>query len=211
MKRLITLAACAALPMALGLAACQPQKPAETAAAGPKYNTAALDLKAFMANVVDPNSDALWAASGTEETAKGVKDNTPTTEAGWEAMQSQAAVLIEAGNALQLPGRVRAPEADFYKYAQQLTAQAILVKAAVDKRDKDAIYTEGAKLYLVCTACHAEYLITPLIKAGGRPAGVLPDWPADLVAKQKAYAAAHPDTVKEPAKVPQADGDTIPK
>jgi len=196
LKRLVTLAACAAL-----LAACSPQKPADQA----KYNTQALDLKAFMANVVDPNSDALWAASGTEETATGVKDNTPTTEAGWAAMQSQAAVLIEAGNALQLPGRPRAPEADFYKYAQQLTAQAILVKAAVDKRDKDGIYAEGAKLYQVCTACHAEFLINPLLKAGGRPAGTLNDWPADVVAKQKQYLAEHPEAAKEPAHVPQPD------
>lgn len=196
LKRLFAFAACAAL-----LAACN-QKPAEPA---PKFNTQALDLKAFMANVVDPNSDALWAASGTEETAAGVKDNTPTTEAGWAAMQSQAAVLIEAGNALQLPGRARAPEADFYKYAQQLTAEAILVKAAVDKRDKDAIYTEGAKLYSVCTACHAEFLIGPMLKAGGRPAGTLPPWPADLVAKQKEYLAAHPEAAKEPAHVPQPD------
>ena len=200
MKRVLTLAACAALPLSL-LLACQPKPPTSLA----KYNTEALDLKAFMANVVDPNSDALWAASGTEETAKGVKDNTPTTEEGWAAMQSQAAVLIEAGNALQLPGRAREPSADFYQFAQQLTAQAILVKAAVDKRDKQAIYDEGAKLYLVCTACHAEYLINPLIKAGGRPAGTLPDWPADLAAKQKQYLAAHPDADKAPAHVPQPD------
>ncbi len=206
MKRLALLAASAALPLSLMLA-CSPKPPPSPA----KFNTEALDLKAFMANVVDPNSDALWAASGTEETASGVKDNSPTTEAGWEAMRSQAAVLIEAGNALQLPGRARAPEADFYKYAQQLTAEAVLVKAAVDKRDKDAIYTEGAKLYQVCTACHAEYMITPLLKAGGRPAGTLPEWPADLVAKQKQYLAAHPEAAKEPAKVPQPDGDTIPK
>jgi hypothetical protein len=204
LKRFVTFAACAALPLSL-LLACQ-QPPANPA----KYNTEALDVKAFMANVVDPNADALWAASGTEETATGVKDNAPTTEAGWQAMQSQAAVLIEAGNALQLPGRPRAPEADFYKFAQQLTAQAIVVKAAVDKRDKDAIYKEGAKLYLVCVACHAEYLIGPLVKAGGRPAGTLPDWPAEIAAKQKSYVAAHGPEAPV-AKVPQLDGDTIPK
>ena len=203
MKRLLTIAACAALPLSL-LMACQPKPPANPA----KYNTQALDLKAFMKEVVDPNSDALWAASGTVETATGIKDNTPTTEAGWAAMESQAAVLIEAGNALQLTGRPRAPDADFYKYAQQLTAQAVLVKAAVDKRDKGAIYTEGAKLYLVCTACHAEYLITPLLKAGGRPAGALDSWPADIVAKQKPYLAAHPEAPKERAHVPQPDDAT---
>jgi hypothetical protein len=205
LKRLLTVAACAALPLSL-LMACQPKPPADPA----KYNTQALDLKAFMANVVDPNSDALWAASGTVETATGVKDNTPTTEEGWAAMRSQAAVLIEAGNALQLPGRPREPSADFYKYAQQLTAQSILVKAAVDKRDKQAIYDEGAKLYLICTACHAEYLITPLIKSGGRPAGTLPNWPADIDAKQKSYVAAHGPEAPV-VKVPQPDGDNIPK
>jgi len=207
LKRLLTFAACAVLPIAIW--GCQPQKPAEPASLA-KYNTQALDLKTFMHDFVDPNSDALWAASGTADTAKGVIDNTPTTEAGWEAMQSQAAALIEAGNALQLPGRPRAPEADFYKFAQQLTAQSILVKAAVDKRDKQAIYDEGAKLYLVCVACHAEYLIGPLVKNGGRPAGTLPNWPADIEAKQKSYVAVHGPEAPV-AKVPQLDGDTIPK
>ncbi len=207
MKRLLTFAACAMLPIAVW--GCQPQKPAEPASQA-KYNIDALDLKHFMAEVVDPNSDALWAASGTVDTAKGVVDNYPTTEAGWEAMQSQAAVLIEAGNALQLPGRPREPSADFYKFAQQLTAQAVLVKAAVDKKDKQAIYDEGAKLYLICTACHAEFLINPLVKNGGRPAGTLPSFPADVEAKQKAYVAAHgPEAPVK--KVPQPDGDVIPK
>ena len=206
MKRILTLAACAALPLSL-LLACQPKPPASPA----KFNTDALDLKAFMANVVDPNSDALWAASGTTETASGVKDNTPTTEEGWQAMQSQAAVLIEAGNALQLPGRPRAPEADFYKYAQQLTAQAVLVKTAVDKRDKQGIYDEGAKLYLVCVACHKEYMIDPMLKAHQRPAGTLPAFSPEVVAKQKQYLAAHPEAAKEPPKVPQPDGDYMPK
>jgi mono/diheme cytochrome c family protein len=208
LKRLLTLAACAALPVSL-LLACSPQKPAEPASLA-KYNVEALDVKHFMAQVVDPNSDALWAASGTSDTAKGVVENYPTTDAGWELMQSQAAVLIEAGNALQLPGRPRAPEADFDKFAQQLTAQAILVKAAVDKKDKQGIYDEGAKLYLVCVACHAEYLIGPLVKNGGRPAGTLPEWPTDTAAKQKSYIAVHgPDAPV--AKVPQLDGDNIPK
>ncbi|HEY3949227.1 hypothetical protein [Phenylobacterium sp.] len=202
MKRILIAAVCVAAPLSL-LLACQPKAPPSPA----KYNTDALDLKAFMANVVDPNSDALWAASGTDETAAGVKDNTPTTEAGWAAMRSQAAVLIEAGNMLQLPGRPREPEADFDKFAQQLTAQAILVKAAVDKRDKQAIYDEGAKLYLICTACHTKYLINPLIKAGGRPQGTLPNWPADIAAKQKQYVAIH-GPAPEPAKVPQPDDPT---
>lgn len=182
MKRLVTVAACAAL-----LVACSPQKPAAPVSLA-KYNTDALDMKEFMGHVVDPASFAYWKGSGTEETAKGTKDLTPTTDEGWEQMETAAAVLIEAGNALQLPGRPRAPEADFDKFAQQLTAEAILAKAAAEKHDKAGVYTEGAKVYLICTACHKEYVIDPGIKANGPAQGApLPDWPADVKAKQQSY------------------------
>ena len=193
LKRLITFAACAAL-----LAACSPQKPAETAAAGvAKYNVDALPLPEFMDHVVDPASFAYWKGSGTEETAKGTKDLAPTTDAGWEQMETAAAVLIEAGNALQLPGRPRPPlqlpgrpllpEGDFDKFAQQLTAEAVLAKAAAEKHDKAATYAEGAKLYLICTACHKEYIAANNIAATGTP---LPDWPADIKAKQQKFKPA---------------------
>jgi len=184
LKRLITFAACAAL-----LTACSPQKPAPPASLA-KYNTDALDMKECMGHVVDPASFAYWKGSGTEETAKGTKDLSPTTEEGWEQMETAAAVLIEAGNALQLPGRPRAPEADFDKFAQQLTAEAILAKAAAEKHDKAGTYAEGAKVYLICTACHKEYVIDPGIKANGPAQGApLPDWPADVKAKQQKFAA----------------------
>jgi hypothetical protein len=192
LKRLLTLAACAALPLSLVLA-CSPQKPAQPAApaAGQaKFNTDALPMPEFMGHVVDPASFAYWKGSGTEETAKGTKQLAPTTDEGWESLETAAAVLIEAGNALQLPGRARAPEADWYKFAQQLTAEAVIAKDAAAKHDKDAVYSEGAKIYLICTACHKEYVIDPGIKANGPAQGnPLPDWPSDVKAKQQSFAA----------------------
>lgn len=183
MKRLIAVAACTAL-----LAACSPQKPAAPAGGGARFNTDALPMPEFMGHVVDPASFAYWKGSGTEETAKGTKDLTPSTDEGWDAMETAAAVLIEAGNALQLPTRARAPEADWYKFAQQLSAEAVLAKAAAEKHDKKGVYTEGAKIYLICTACHKEYVIDPGIKANGPAQGnPLPDWPADVKAKQQTY------------------------
>ena len=92
-------------------------------------------------------------------------------------METAAAVLIEAGNALQIPGRARAPEADWYRFAQQLTAEAVLAKAAAEKHDKAGAYSEGAKVYLICTACHKEYVIDPGIKATARPKGIRPTGP----------------------------------
>jgi hypothetical protein len=193
LKRLFAFAACAALPMSLLLAGCN-QKPAEAPA---KYNIDALAMPEFMGHVVDPASFAYWAGSGTEETAEGTKQLAPTTEEGWEKLETAAAVLIEAGNDLQLPGRPRnipgdAPQAEWMKFAQALTAEAILAKAVAEKKDSNGVYVEGAKLYEICTACHKKYVIDPMLKAGGRPIGTpLPDWPADVKAKQEQLERSH--------------------
>lgn len=181
MKRFFAFAACAAL-----LVGCQKAEPAA------KYNIDALPIPEFMGHVIDPASFAYWKGSGTEETAEGTKQLAPTTDEGWENMESAAAVLIEAGNLLQLPGRPRnipndAPQAEWMKFAQALTAEAIVAKAAAEKHDPNGVYVEGAKLYEICTACHKKYVIDPMLKAGGRPIGTpLPDWPEDIKAKQRA-------------------------
>ena len=193
MKRLAITAVCSALASAVLLAGCN-QKPAEPVA---KYNIETLPIPEFMGHVIDPASFAYWKGSGTEETAAGTKQLAPTTEEGWEALESAAATLIEAGNMLQLPGRPRevpgyAPKATWMKYAQQLSAEAVLAKAAAGKKDANGVYVEGAKLYEICTACHKEYIIDPMLRSGGRPIGTpLPDWPADVKAKQEALERSH--------------------
>jgi hypothetical protein len=189
LKSYFAVAACAVLACA-----CTQQKPAPkaeaTAAAQPKYNTS-LPMDELMAHVVDPASFVYWKGAGTEETAKGTRSLAPTTEEGWEALESAAATLIEAGNMLQLPTRPRAPEADWNGFAQQLTNLAIPAKAAAEKHDEKAVYDLGAKIYQVCTACHEEYVIQPQLKANGRPQGELPDWPADVKAKIAQYQKQH--------------------
>ena len=168
------------------IAACSPQKPAagRAAAAGqPRFDTS-LAMNEFMGHVVDPAAFAYWRGSGTEITSKGEKDLSPTTEEGWESLESAAAALIEAGNALQLPGRARPPEADWYRHAQTLTARAVVAKAAAEKHDKQAVFKAGADLYEECTACHQEYVIQPQLKANGPAQGApLPDFPPDIKAK----------------------------
>jgi len=192
LNRLVTFAACAAL-----LAACSPQKEAEPAqpqaAAGASKFNVDLPMDEFMGHVVDPAAFAYWAGSGTEETAKGTKDLSPSTDEGWEKLENAAATLIEAGNMLQLPGRERhlpdSPDSDWYKHAQNLTQLAVAAKAAAEKHDKAGVFKAGADLYSECTACHSEYVIQPQLKANGRPQGApLPDWPSDVKAKQQSYA-----------------------
>jgi hypothetical protein len=176
MKKLMAFAACAAL-----LTACQPHKAAQPAVPV-KYDTG-LAMPELMGHVVDPAAWVYWKGAGTEDTAKGEKDLSPTTDEGWEALESGAASLIEAGNLLQLPGRARVPagkdDSDWNRFAQQLTSEAILAKAAAEKHDKTGVYNEGAKLYQICTACHAEFVIGPLIAEQhrlGQDKPVTPEW-----------------------------------
>ena len=184
MKRLIAVAACALLATSCS------QKPAAPAS-GVKFNTD-LPMTEFMGHVVDPASFTYWKGSGDEETAKGDRKLAPTTDEGWENLESAAATLIEAGNMLQLPGRERHlaghPDSDWYQHAQELTRRAVIAKAAAAKHDEAAVYKAGADLYEECTACHEEYVIQPQLKANGRPpSNPLPDWPADVKARQQAY------------------------
>jgi hypothetical protein len=179
-KPVLTMTACAVL-----LAACAPPKaPAPAAAA--RFATD-LPMTEVMDHVIDPAAFAYWHGSGTEITGSGERDLSPTTEAGWVALENAAAVLIEAGNTLQVPGRPRAPEADWDRYAQALSARAVTAKAAAEKRDKQAVFDEGAKIYEVCTACHRQYVINPMLadqaRSGAPPSRPLPPWPADLKPK----------------------------
>ena len=158
MRHLMTVVACGLLAVS-----CSPQKPAAGAA---KFNTD-LPMTEFMGHFVDPAAFMYWKNSGTMIDEKGEHDLTPTTDEGWDVLVSGATMLMEAGNILQIPGRTRAPEADWNKYAQQLTERAKLARDAAEKHDKDAVFVEGGKVYEVCVACHEQFVIEPELKANG--------------------------------------------
>lgn len=175
MRKMIALAACAA-----ALSACSPQgaKAPDKAAAAPKFNTD-IAMTEYMGHVVDPAAFMYWKGSGTETTEKGERDLSPTTDEGWDVLVSGATILVEAGNTLQLPHRVREPVADWNRYAQMLSDRAMIARAAAEKHDKQAVFDEGGKLYEVCVACHEQFVIQPEIKANGPAQGdPLPDVPA---------------------------------
>ena len=166
MKRL------AALVGLLGLAACT--RPVGPAGEGVKFDTS-LPMNEFMLHVVDPAGQAFWRGAGTELTLEGERDLSPTDEAGWEDLVTAASTVAEAGNALQLPGRARAPEAEWNRYAQEMTARALDARKAADARDKQAVFDTGGRLYETCIACHETFVIGP--PASAKP---LTDFPADV-------------------------------
>lgn len=159
MKRVLVLAVSAAL-----LAACQPSAPKMTE--GAKFNTD-LPMSEYMGHFVDPAAFMYWKGSGTEITEAGERDLSPTTDEGWDVLVTGATMLIEAGNTMQLPGRARAPEADWNKYAQMLSERAVIARAAAEKHDKQAVFDEGGRLYEVCVACHEQFVTQPDLKANG--------------------------------------------
>ncbi|OXE35952.1 MAG: hypothetical protein CGW95_10805 [Phenylobacterium zucineum] len=162
---------------------CVRSKP-ESTTSSVKFDTG-LPMTEFMGHVVDPAAFGFWKGSGTEETVGGTRELAPTTAEGWEALETSAAVLFEAGNMLQIPGRARDPVDHWNKYAQDLSARAAEGKAAAFKHDKQAVFETGAKIYQVCEACHAEYVIGPQIKTTGPAQGApLPPWPTDLAARR---------------------------
>jgi hypothetical protein len=172
-KSLFAVAACAAL-----LTACSPGKPAAPKAGEPKFNTD-LPMTEYMGHFVDPAAFMYWKGSGTMIDEKGEHDLSPTTDEGWDVLVTGATILVEAGNTLQLPGRARAPEADWNKYAQLLTERALIARAAAEKHDKKAVFDEGGRVYEVCVACHEQFVIQPDIKANGpakgNPLPAIPD------------------------------------
>lgn len=190
MKLKIALLAIGALALPLTLASCKKAPPAVA------YDTH-LDMKELMGHVVDPGSWAFWHASGDVETEHGTVSNLPTTEEGWEAAESGAAEVAEAGNLLLMPGYNR-NEPQWSEWVAKLQKAGFAAKDAAERKDKDAMFKTGADMYQVCTGCHAIYVIPAAIKAakGGRvvPLPVWPDdvmkrWPSDEAARQRAFDA----------------------
>ncbi|MDZ4374340.1 MAG: hypothetical protein U1C74_23360 [Phenylobacterium sp.] len=153
MRYFVTILASAAL-----LAGCSKAPGADPA--GPQFNTD-LPMSEFMLHFVDPAAFMYWRGSGIEVTEAGERDLSPTTDEGWETLVTGATMLVEAGNLMQIEGRTRAPEADWNKYARQLSERAMIARAAAEKRDKQAVFDEGGRVYEVCVACHEQFIIAP--------------------------------------------------
>mgnify|MGYP006274946163 FL=1 len=166
MKRFVAIAGLVAL------AACSGPGGSSAPPGGVKFDTS-LPMNEFMAHVVDPAAQAYWKGSGIELTQAGEKDLSPKDEAGWEALVTAASTVLEAGNALQLPGRARAPEVEWNRLAQEMTARALDARKAADAHDKQAVFDTGGRLYETCVACHAKYVIGPAVP--GKPLPSVPE------------------------------------
>jgi hypothetical protein len=147
-----TLAAAAWLA---ALAGCQ--RPAPTPPPPPPFNMA-ISLHELMTEVIDPNTDVVWAASGVMVDLHGEHDLSPKTDAAWTKVRDAAAVVVEGGNMLLLPDRIR-PGKTWVRQAQALSTLGLAAMKAADEKDKDAMLRIGGDIHDVCEECHRVYVL----------------------------------------------------
>lgn len=139
------------------LAACS--SPDDTGAAtndnAGTYNTT-LSVQEVMAYVLEPSSDILWDSGGWVLDAAGYEELYPTTDDGWAYVRAQAAIVVEAGNALAVPGRAMDNDA-WMIYTKGLSDAGLLAMKAAEEQNEEDFFQAGAQLYSVCTACHQAY------------------------------------------------------
>ncbi len=185
------------IPLSLGLTvlfACSPASQEAQQAETPsslnyeEFNTS-LTIRDVMNTLIDPNADVVWEAVGYDaEFIDGevvITENSPQTDADWNALRLNVIAMIEGANSLMIPGRQVAPPGsttDFpdYEYlpnevearlredrqswigfAQAFQQANLRVLAAIDVRDLDAYVEAGGAVDDVCTACHQQYWYRP--------------------------------------------------
>ncbi|MCB1665130.1 MAG: hypothetical protein KDI28_05085 [Pseudomonadales bacterium] len=140
------------------LSACSPQgsPQVDTSVDASRYDLQ-LDIKAYMNMVLDPISDVLWDYAGwVDDVNTGYEELYPTNDEEWLMVQQRAAQLIEAGNALALPGRAMDDDG-WVTYANALSQAASLAYSAASSRNQEDFFQAGAQIYSVCSACHQTY------------------------------------------------------
>jgi hypothetical protein len=113
-------------------------------------------MKEVMSLVLEPAADTLWDSGGWVLDSSGYEELYPTTDDGWAFVRAQAAVIVETGNVLALPGRAEDGDA-WMIYSQGLSEAGVMAMTAAAAQNEEDFFQAGAKLYSVCTACHQAY------------------------------------------------------
>ncbi|MCY4265034.1 MAG: hypothetical protein OXE78_09270 [Gammaproteobacteria bacterium] len=145
-----------ALTVLFSLTTCTQEQNSQPAAVTvSSYNTS-LSVQEIMALVLEPAADILWDSGGWILDSTGYRELYPTTDEGWDYLQAQAAIVVESGNSLALPGRAEDNDA-WMIFSEGLSQAGVNAMESAAARDEEAFFQAGAQLYSVCTACHQAY------------------------------------------------------
>jgi hypothetical protein len=166
----------------LFLAGCNTQQPQPQASAQPQaeYRTTAT-VKDIMDALVDPGSDYIWDSVETVVSAKGTEEKFPRTDEEWKQVRNHALMLLEATNALQIPGRhvakpgekaddpkvelspdqieeaINKDRGAWIKYAHGLHDATMEAFKAIEAKDKEGLLNAGDGIDNACEKCHLQY------------------------------------------------------
>lgn len=181
--------AVAEVPQAESLPAPATSAPALPVVVEPMFDTVTT-LRSLMNDLIDPSAQALWQAVSYVVTGEGVSETQPTTTEDWERLRTSALALIEAGNALMLPGRqvdepanaadypdyqyrpdeiaalIAADPDSWNRYAQDMQLLTRDTLTAIGFRDLMGLTDFGARINEACQDCHAQFWYRPLPSQG---------------------------------------------
>jgi hypothetical protein len=157
-----------------------PQEPAAPAPAPGSELTPTVSIRELMTYMIDPLSDNVFEAVGSDVTDKGVVEFRPTTDEDWAKVRQGAIVLAEGSNLLKIPRDV-APQEDFVSknpgelspaeihkkidgsrglwnsFADGMRNEALAVLEIVEARDADKLFDAGSRIDVACETCHLEF------------------------------------------------------
>ena len=118
------------------------------------------DVQQLMRSVVDPAADGIWDSVKTVDSAEGVVEYAPHSDAEWQAVRNHAVVVAESGNLLMMAGRAK-DDQDWLRLSRALVDVGRRALAAADAKDKNALFDAGGEVYEACANCHQKYLSAP--------------------------------------------------
>ena len=170
----------------LGALTSQCSSPKPTAPPKPAFlgeMKATVSVRELMKYLIDPISDNIFDAVGTDISSKGTVETFPKTDEDWEKVKSGAVGIAEAAYLLKIPrpftpaGDVNnstgpnPPELSPTQIQAKLDADPVLWDAKIEalrnvalevlevvkKKDVNALFEAGEDLDKACENCHLEY------------------------------------------------------
>ncbi len=138
-------------------------------------------IKDIMDSMVDPSADFLFESIAEIADERGVTEKAPASDEEWKQVRRRALVLLEAPNLLIMDGRrvaqphersenpqvelqpediqklIAADRPGFVQRAQRLQAAATMALAAIDAKDKTALFHAIERIDSACENCHLHY------------------------------------------------------
>lgn len=142
-----------------------------TAGCNREPETPPLDIKALMANHVQPTAEVYWNSVQYISDASGSRKIEPRTDADWARTQEAAAKLRQFAEQMKDPAVAAGLGTDWQDFAQGLADVSTQAEQAAKERNPDKVFQVGGAVYNVCSACHEVYMPSP---GGAAPTGAEP-------------------------------------